>query len=352
MTGENRRITKYQSGSNLCITATEILANIETMSSIQQTILAKKDALAGAIDSPMAALGKLCAQVWPDADALDKILKENIATIPGCHLLYAWNVEGIEVSSLITADTTDSSWRGKNLSQRPYLKNHLPFKGIMLSSVYLSEPTQQLCITALQAVSRDNELLGFIAADFAVHDIILDSKLVAPDMHWQQFRGDPGVRSTVFMQQRTPSLLDKHIDEVNDLIETLLCEHGVFHSKIHYSSGRCSIWLLDDPYNFRILNVEEIINPDICLAYPLHEYPKNAKVTRKEIAAVLEEFKALRFADETIYLRSSSINIMNGMLGLTFSCDGSHYMPAREFLDKDLSFWLGSLGQETKISSG
>jgi hypothetical protein len=34
---------------------------------------------------------------------------------------------------------------------------------------------------------------------------------------------------------------------------------------------------------------------------------------------------------------------MNGMLGLTFSCDGSHYMPVDEFLEKDLSFWLGSL---------
>jgi hypothetical protein len=50
----------------------------------------------------------------------------------------------------------------------------------------------------------------------------------------------------------------------------------------------------------------------------------------------------LRFADETIYLRSASINIMNGMLGLTFSCDGSHYMPISEFLDRNLSFWLGT----------
>ncbi|MCK7471133.1 MAG: hypothetical protein MZU95_10405 [Desulfomicrobium escambiense] len=35
---------------------------------------------------------------------------------------------------------------------------------------------------------------------------------------------------------------------------------------------------------------------------------------------VLVQFKALRFADETIYLRSGSINVMNGMVGLTFSC--------------------------------
>ena len=63
------------------------------------------------------------------------------------------------------------------------------------------------------------------------------------------------------------------------------------------------------------------------------------------------QFKALRFADETIYLRSCSINIMNGMLGLTFSCDGSHYMPVEEFLDKDLSFWFGSLAVDTETAA-
>jgi len=30
------------------------------------------------------------------------------------------------------------------------------------------------------------------------------------------------------------------------------------------------------------------------------------------------------------------------MISLTFSCDGSHYMPYQEFLDKNLGFWLGS----------
>lgn len=322
------------------------------MSTIQQTILAKKDALAGVIDAPMATLGKLCAVVWPDANALDEILKREIGTIPDCNLLYAWNVDGVEVSSLVTADSTDPSWRGKDLSQRPYLKNHLPFKGIMLSSVYQSEPTQAQCITALQAISRGQDLLGFIAADFAINDISIGTELATPETHWQQFKGDPAVRGTVFMQQREPSLLDQHIDEVNDLVESLMSKHGVFHSKIHYSSGRCSIWLLDDPYNYQILNVEEIINPDTCLAYPLHAYPEKASASPAQIRNVLKEFKALRFADETIYLRSSSINIMNGMLGLTFSCDGSHYMPVDEFLDKDLSFWIGSLGGEPKLSSG
>lgn len=44
--------------------------------------------------------------------------------------------------------------------------------------------------------------------------------------------------------------------------------------------------------------------------------------------------------DETIYLRSASINIFNGTVGLTFSCDGSHYIQVEEFVGKGMNFWL------------
>jgi len=316
------------------------------MSSIQQAILAKKAALAEVVSEPMAKLGEHCVEIWPDANALDRLLHEAIGTIPHCHLLYAWDINGIEVSSMVQASGIDPSWRGRDLSQRPYLKNHLPFKGVMLSSVYMSQYVPKQCITALQAVSKDNRLLGFIAADFALADLIQDKRLSPPPMRWRQFRGDPAVRGMLFMQERAPSLLDQHIDQVLDLIHRLMSHHGVFHSKIHFSSGRCSLWLFDDPYNYRLHNIDEIINPDICLAYPVCPYPANAKVSPEQIRQVLDEFKSLRFADETIYLRSSSINLMNGLVGLTFSCDGSHYMSAGEFLEKDLSFWLGSLNSE------
>ena len=322
------------------------------MSFIQQAILAKKAALAEVVSAPMAKLGDQCAKVWPDAEALDRLLHSAIGTVPHCHLLYAWDLNGIEISSMVQATGADPSWRGRDLSERPYLKNHLPFKGVMLSSAYMSQYLPKQCITALQAVTKDNNLLGFIAADFALDDLMHDSRLTAPEMHWQQFRGDPAVRSTLFMQERVPSLLDQHIDGVLDIIHRLMCRHGVFHCKIHFSSGRCSLWLFDDPYNYRLHRVDEIINPDICLTYPTRPYPAKAKVSPEQIRHVLDELKALRFADETIYLRSSSINIMNGLVGLTFSCDGSHYMPVDEFLEKDLSFWVGALNikPETAVS--
>ena len=62
----------------------------------------------------------------------------------------------------------------------------------------------------------------------------------------------------------------------------------------------------------------------------------------EQIRPVLEQFRALRQADDTVYLRSGSLNVINGMVGLNFSCDGSHYMPVDEFLERDVQFWLGA----------
>jgi hypothetical protein len=314
--------------------------------SVQTRILAKKEELAKRIKKPLAELAVLCSEVWPDQNAINEILRHEIGAIPDCSLLYAWDVDGKVISYMILPDSVDDSWLGRDLTERPYLSNHLPFMGIMLSSVYRSDYDGRECITALQAVNRDNELLGFVAADFSVNDLLRNSSLSASLPVWNQYRGDPAVRSTLFMQQRVTSVLDEHIDEVLERFETLIAEHGVFHAKIHFSSGRCSIWLIDDPYSYRILTIDEILEPDISLAYPWRPYTEKATVSIEEVRACFEQFKRLRFGDETIYLRSSSINIINGMIGLTFSCDGSHYMPVHEFLDKDLGFWFGDTRQD------
>ncbi len=311
------------------------------MTVLQQIILNKKDALAGEIGEPLSRLAEQCVDAWHQADRLDQVLLDHIDTIPSCEFLYAWDLDGREISSLVRQGLADQAWRGRDLSERPYLKNNLPFKGIMLSSVYHSQFSDRECVTALQAVRKGGDLLGFIAADFSLDKLVGNLTSLEGTPHWQQFKGDPAVRGTLFMQQRITSRLDENIDSVHETILSLMAEHGIFHCKVHYSSGRCSFWVIEDPYSYRIHGVEEIINPDIVLAYPLYPYPARAKVTIAQIREVLEEFKALRFADETIYLRSASINIMNGMLGLTFSCDGSHYMPVEEFLEKNLGFWIG-----------
>lgn len=121
----------------------------------------------------------------------------------------------------------------------------------------------------------------------------------------------------------------------------LIVERGVFHGKLHFSSNRATVWLADDPFRYRLLGVEELVNPDLCLAYSPCAYPDIALVPAANVMPDLEQFRLLRFMDEQIYLRSGSLNIFNGLVGLNFSCDGTHYMDYREFLKKDIHFWYG-----------
>ncbi|MCK5359407.1 MAG: PDC sensor domain-containing protein [Gammaproteobacteria bacterium] len=311
--------------------------------SVHTRILAKKEQLAKRIKQPLAELAEMCSEVWPEQKKIDEILRHEIGAIPDCGLLYAWDVEGQVVSCMILPDSTDDSWLGRDLHERPYLSKHLPYMGIMLSSVYRSDYDGRECITALQAVNRDNQLLGFVAADFSVNELLRDSDLPETVPIWNQYKGDPAVRGTLFLQERFTSQLDEHIDEILSRFEILIAEHGVFHVKIHFSSGRCSIWLMDNPYSYRILTIDELLDPDLSLAYPWRPYTSMATITADQVKQCFEQFKHLRFGDETIYLRSSSVNIINGMVGLTFSCDGSHYMPMEDFLEKEQAFWFGDM---------
>lgn len=81
-----------------------------------------------------------------------------------------------------------------------------------------------------------------------------------------------------------------------------LVSHSVFHAKLHFSSSRATFWHLHDPCNYRLHDIEDCINPDVCLAYPTQAYPLEAKVDEADIRAVLYYVKVLRGADENIYL--------------------------------------------------
>lgn len=306
----------------------------------QSVIVSKKTVLAKIISEPLDRLAVLCAENWHNPDKIDEIMHNEIGNIPHCHLLYALNLNWHQINSNVFPDRIEKFWQGQNVSARPYIKGNLPYRGLVLSSVYISKISLTHCITAMQAVVKDDVLLGFIGADFNVSDVPeLDGRDVPP-AEYSQYKGDPSIRRQVFDQTRVKSQMDEHIDEIIYIMDTLFCEHGVFHVILHFSSSRAVLWLYDDPYNYRLNNIDELLDPEIWLAYPHRPYPEKAKVNQEALRKVLESFKALRNADDNIYLRQGSINIMNGIIGLTFSCDGSHYMPANEFIEKDLSFWI------------
>jgi hypothetical protein len=160
-------------------------------------------------------------------------------------------------------------------------------------------------------------------------------------LRWKQYRGDPAIRGGLFEQCRVRSAMDDQFNETFAQIERLMCQHGVFHAKLHFSSSRATLWLYSDPHRYRVLSVDELLTATPCQACPLTHYPLDAVVEPHHIREILEMFRTLRFSDEQLYLRSGSLNLINGLVGLNFSCDGSHYLPAAEFLASPLARWFG-----------
>ena len=311
--------------------------------SLQRSITEQRSALIAMMREPLALLAGECAPVWHERDQLDAVLQAALAGIPHCKFLYALNLEGIQISDNISKEGVISKDFGRDRSRRPYVKQMVPELEFLLSEAYISLRARRPSLTAMQTVRNEQgEALGYVGADFDLRDLPLTRELYEEPSQWLQIKGDPSIRGTVFHQSRTDSLLDKKIGVVLGVLEELILEHGVFHGKLHFSSSRATIWLLDDPYRYRLLDIDMLTDPDICLAYPRKTYPENALVPNTRIREILDGFKELRYMDETFYLRAGSLNIFNGMVSLTFSCDGSHYIPWHEFLDRKHAFWSAS----------
>ena len=294
------------------------------------------------LHEPLTRLAEQCAPAWGDRDTLNAVLLAGFTNIPHCMFLYIVNTDGIQVCDNVCSDGLLPGHFGRDRSRRPYMKEVVPSWGFLLSEAYISLRAHRPSLTALHIIRRDGKAVGYLGADFDLRDLPVTAALYEEPSHWQQIKGDPSIRSTVFQQIRNESQMDRNMDKALSILEVLFTERGVFQAVIHFSSSRATVWFVDDPYRYRILNHEALADPDICIAYPVQPYPADAIIPQDSIELVLEEMQQLRMADETIYLRSASINIFNGIISLTFSCDGSHYMRYDEFLEKDMAFWFGS----------
>ncbi|HAJ92101.1 MAG TPA: hypothetical protein DCO71_05725 [Gammaproteobacteria bacterium] len=308
---------------------------------LRQSIQQQRHFLEKRLRQPLRDLSRRCIRVWFNDERLNAVLQDGLSSIPLCGLIYAVDVNGQQRSANISRTGTDPSFKGQNLTDRPYLITSLPFTGMVLSDVYLSRITSRPCITALQNVGPANRPFGFIAVDFELRNL---PSMPVPEPEseaWRQIRGDPAIRGALFSQEHVTSPLDEKIGDVVPIIEELICARSVFHAKIHYSSSRATLWRVDKPYHYRVHVLDEILNPSVCLAYTATSYPDEAVVPRQAVRDILDRFTMLRFIDNTIYLRAASLNVINGKVGLIFSCDGTHYMKFDEFMDKGPEFWSG-----------
>ena len=308
---------------------------------LKKAIHHQRIALAELLSAPLADLAAKCADVWGSREELDIVLSDGLRAVPYCLFLYAMDANGIQVSDNVGIGGLLPEHYGRDRSSRPYMKEVVPPWGFLLSDAYLSLRVNRPSLTALQVVRRNDEMLGFIGADFDLRDLPATTGHYEESIDWRQIKGDPSIRSTVFQQHRVESLLDRNMDPACAILHELIAERGLFQAVIHFSSSRATVWFMDDPFRYHIFDHEVLSDPDICMLYPRCPYPDDAVIPQDRVTEVLNGMRQLRTADDTLYLRASSINIFNGLISLTFSCDGTHYMSWREFLDKDVTFWVG-----------
>ena len=310
---------------------------------LREAVARQRILLRGLLSAPMERLAKQCSDAWPDKDTLENCLSEGLGSLPSCKYLFVLDAAVQQVTDNISSTGSLAEYFGRDRSERPYLQDALAGDRFSLSDAYISRNARRPSMTAVQhIVDEQGKLLGYLGADFDLRELPMTRELYKQPEQWVQMKGDPAIRGGLFNQQRVDSPMDRQIDEVLDLLINLIEEHGVFHGKLHFSSSRATLWFIDDPLRYRILDIEDLSDPGIALTYPNRPYPEDADIPLDKVREVFETFRALRFMDETIYLRAGSLNIYNGMVGLNFSCDGSHYMPWDQLLEKSLKFWLGT----------
>lgn len=306
----------------------------------KDSIYLQREQLARLLREPIVRLAEKCAPAWGDREQLNAVLLGGFATIPHCTYLYCVGTDGVQICDNIELSGCLPEHFGRDRSMRPYMKEVVPSWGFLLSDAYISLMYSRPSLTALQVVGKDAQVLGYLGADFDLRNLPVTAKLYEEPAAWRQVKGDPSIRNAVMYQCRAESQMDRHLVQTLSILEELLSNRGVFQCSIHFSSSQATIWTVDDPYRYRMLDDEALSDPDICLVYPPQPYPSDALIPAQAVVRILATLREMRMADENIYLRVSTINLFNGMISLTFSCDGTHYMFYEEFLGNSTQSWF------------
>jgi len=114
---------------------------------------------------------------------------------------------------------------------------------------------------------------------------------------------------------------------MHEIVHTVLTRKGVFHAKINYSSSQLTCWFARDPFCYEKFVREEVLADGFIDGFPDADHAgRTPVIDARDIERLQKEFKRLRLTDETVYLRNGAVNLINGMINMTFSCDGTHYI--------------------------
>ena len=134
------------------------------------------------------------------------------------------------------------------------------------------------------------------------------------------------------MSHASSSHFDDRLDDLANIVEMLIVKKGVYHMSIHFSSSQLVCWTYDNPYSYQIYSTEEVFSTGFMRFFsPLH--PKiHTCIKNNMVAPIYQALKNLRKKVGVNELRNASIHMINGYIGLSFSCDDTRYINYKDLL--------------------
>jgi len=156
-----------------------------------------------------------CGGLWHEREALEQRLMVGLLEIPYCRYLYLLDDRFQQISSNASRQGLLVNHRGRDRSERLYLAAARVGQVFSLSQAYISCNSRRPSLTKVQAtLGEDGAIRGFLAADFDLRELPVIQASYRQPGQWMQLKGDSGIRSGLFNQERVMSPLDENIDIV------------------------------------------------------------------------------------------------------------------------------------------
>lgn len=124
---------------------------------------------------------------------------------------------------------------------------------------------------------------------------------------------------------------DSNLDKLMEIAHELIMRKGVFHINIHFSSSQLVCWTFDNPYSFQIYTADEVFSAGFMRLFAPLESRLHTCIGKDQVKAILQSLKWLRSKRDGSELRNASIHMINGYIGLGFSCDDTRYINFKHF---------------------
>ena len=142
------------------------------MAKVLQTAVARQRMLQSSrLSGPMRRLANDCAAVWPERNALEKVLEQGLELLPYSKYLFILDDSARQITSNISHQDLLPENFGRDRSE-PYLADAIAGEKFSLSNAYISRNARRPTLTAAQRIlDEEGRLLGYLGVDFDLREL-------------------------------------------------------------------------------------------------------------------------------------------------------------------------------------